>query len=85
MIIRVFIFIQTFWFQIIVSRESNANARSCPKEIPLDWEGDIPWFHGIFSAFSLSLVCVQKPFCINFYISFSLFSGNLSKDERESF
>ena len=24
---------------------------------------DIPWCHGIFNAFSLSLVCVQKPFC----------------------
>ena len=46
---------------------------------------DISWFHGIFNAFSLSLVCVQKPFCINFYVSFSLFAGNLSKDERGSF
>ena len=27
---------------------------------------DIPWFHGIFNAFSLCLVCVQKPFCIIF-------------------
>ena len=51
----------------------------------LVWLTDIPWFYGIFNAFSLSLVCVQKPFCINFYVSFSLFAGNLSKDERESF
>ena len=46
---------------------------------------DIPWFHGIFNAFSLSLVYVQKPFCIDFYVSFSLFAGNLSKDERRCF
>ena len=46
---------------------------------------DIPWFHGIFNAFFLSLVCVQKPFCIDFYVSLSLFAGNLSKDERGSF
>ena len=35
--------------------------------------------------FYLSVVCVQKPFCINFYVSFYLFAGNLSKDEHESF
>ena len=46
---------------------------------------DMPWFHGIFNVFFLSLVCVQKPFCIDFYVSFSLFAGNLSKDERECF
>ena len=46
---------------------------------------DLPLFHGIFNVFSLRLVCVQKPFCIDFYVSFSLFAGNLSKDERESF
>ena len=46
---------------------------------------DIPWFHGIFNVFSLSLVCVQNPFCIDFYESFSLFAGNLSKDEFGSF
>ncbi|KAH0647635.1 hypothetical protein KY285_032883 [Solanum tuberosum] len=39
MIKSVFIFIQKFWFQILVARESYPNARSCPKEIPLDWEG----------------------------------------------
>ena len=27
---------------------------------------DIPWSHGIFNDFSLSLVCVQKLFCIDF-------------------
>ena len=43
------------------------------------------WFHGIFSDFSLSLVCVQKSFCIDFYVSFSLFAGKLSKDECGSF
>ena len=43
---------------------------------------DIPWFHGIFNVFSLILVCVQKPFCINLYVSYSVFAGNLSKDER---
>ena len=26
------------------------------------WVTDIPWFHSIFNAFSLNLVCVQKPF-----------------------
>ena len=41
--------------------------------------------HDIFNAFYLSFMCVQKPFCINFYVSFSLFAGNLSKDERGSF
>ena len=46
---------------------------------------DVPWFHGIFNAFSLSLVYLQKPFCIDFYASFSLFAGNLPKDERGSF
>ena len=46
---------------------------------------DILWFHGIFNAFSLSLVCVQKPFCIDFCVSFSLFTGNLSKDELGNF
>ena len=46
---------------------------------------DVPWFHGIFNAFSLSLMCVQKLFYIDFYVSFSLFAGNLSKDERRSF
>ena len=46
---------------------------------------DVPWFHGIFNVFSLNLVCVKKPFCIDFYVSFSLFVGNMSKDERESF
>ena len=46
---------------------------------------NIPWFHDIFSAFSLSLMCVQKPLCIDFYVSFPLFVGNLSKDERGSF
>ena len=46
---------------------------------------DIPWFHSIFNVFSLSLVCVQKPFCIDFYVSFSLFAGNLSKDECGKF
>ena len=46
---------------------------------------DLPLFHGIFNVFSLSLVCVQKPFCIDFYVSFSLFAGNLSKDEHISF
>ena len=30
-------------------------------------------------------MCVQKPFCIDFYVSFSLFARNLSKDERGSF
>jgi len=30
-------------------------------------------------------VCVQKPFCINFYARFSLFVENLSKDERGRF
>ena len=35
--------------------------------------------------FYLNLVCVQKPFCIDFYVSFFLFAGNLSKDERGSF
>ena len=28
---------------------------------------------------------VQKPFCFKFYVSFSLFARNLSKDERGSF
>ena len=46
---------------------------------------DISWFHGIFNDFSLSLVYVQKPFCIDFYVSFSLFLGNLSEYERGSF
>ena len=46
---------------------------------------NIPWFHVIFNAFSLNLVCVEKPFCIDFYVSFSLFGGNLSKDERGKF
>ena len=46
---------------------------------------DIPWFHDIFNAFSLRLVCVQKPFCMDFYVSFHLFAGNLSKDEHGSF
>ena len=46
---------------------------------------DEPWFHGSFNAFSISLVCVKKPFCIDFYVSVSLFVGNLSKDERGSF
>ena len=46
---------------------------------------DVPWFHSTFNDFSLSLVCVQKTYCIDFYVSFSLFAGNLSKDERESF
>ena len=43
---------------------------------------DIPWFHDIFNAFSLNLVCV---FCIDFYVSISLFGKNLSKDEHGSF
>ena len=34
---------------------------------------DVSWCHGIFNAFSLSLVYVQKPFCIDFYVSFFLF------------
>ena len=46
---------------------------------------NIPWFNGIFNAFSLSLVCVQKPLCIDFYATISLFAGNLSKDKRGSF
>lgn len=46
---------------------------------------DLPWFHVIFNAFSLSLLCVQKPFCIDFFLNFSLFVRNLSKDVRESF
>ena len=46
---------------------------------------DIPWFHGIFNVFSLSLVYVQKPFCIIFYVSLSLFAGNLSKRLKRSF
>ena len=46
---------------------------------------DIPWFHGIFNVFSLSLVYVQKTFCIDFNVNFSLFAGNLSKNERGSF
>ena len=45
----------------------------------------IPWFHGIFNDFSLSLVCVQKPSCIDYNVSFPLFLGNLSKDKRGSF
>ena len=45
----------------------------------------MPWFHGIINTFSLSLVCVHKPFCINDYVSFSLFAGNLSQDGRGSF
>ena len=52
---------------------------------PTGVETDIPWFHGIFNTFSLNLECVQKPFCIDFYVSFSLFARNLSKDERISF
>ena len=55
------------------------NAKGFEQEI------DIPWFHGIINTFSLSLVCVQKPFCIDFYVSFSLFAENLFKDERGSF
>ena len=39
----------------------------------------IPWFYGIFNGFYISLVCVHKPFCINFSVTFSLFAGNLSK------
>ena len=39
---------------------------------------DIPWFHGIFSNFSLCLVR-PKAFCTNFYVSFSLFARNLYK------
>ena len=39
----------------------------------------------VFLFFSLSLMCFQKPLFINFYVSFSLFIGNLSKDERRSF
>ena len=46
---------------------------------------EVPRFHDIFNVFSLSLMCVQKPFCIDFYISFSLFAGNLFKDEIGSF
>ena len=46
---------------------------------------DILWFHDIFNALSLSLVCVQKPFCIDFYVSVSLFARKLSKDECGSF
>ena len=46
---------------------------------------DIPWFRGIFNAFSFCLVCLQKPFCIYYYVSFSLFAQNLFKDERGSF
>ena len=46
---------------------------------------DVPWFHTIFNAFSLILVCVQKPFCIDFCVSFSLFSRNLSNDEHRCF
>ena len=38
-----------------------------------------------FNDFFLSLVRVQKPFCIDFCVSFSLFARNLSKDERGSF
>ena len=33
---------------------------------------DVPWFHGIFNAFSLSLVCVQKPFLYWFLCNFLL-------------
>ena len=33
----------------------------------------------------MDLVCVQNPFFIDFYVSFSLFAGTLSKDERRSF
>ena len=46
---------------------------------------DIPWFTSILNAFSLSLVCVKKPFCIDFYVIFSLFAGNLPKDECGSY
>ena len=46
---------------------------------------DVPWFHGIFHVFSLSLVYVKMPFCINFYVSFFLFARNLSKYESGSF
>ena len=45
----------------------------------------ITWFHGIFDDFSFCLVCVQKLFCIKFYVSFFLFAGNLSKDECKCF
>ena len=30
-------------------------------------------------------MCFQKTFCIKYYVSFTLFAGNLSKDERGSF
>ena len=46
---------------------------------------DIPWFRGIFNVFTLGLVCVQKPLCIDFYVSLPLFAGNMSKDERRTF
>ena len=31
---------------------------------------DIPLFHCIFNTFSLSLICVQKPVCIDFLCKF---------------
>ena len=46
------------------------------------WPTDIPWYQGIFNVFSLNLVCFEKPFCIDFNVSFFLFAGSLSKDER---
>ena len=48
-------------------------------------EIDIPWFHAIFDAFSLNLVCIKKTFCIDLYVSFSLFARNQSKYERGKF